>query len=370
MKSTHLPYKTKSSRPIYRALTQPLSFIIHKHSKENYILSYIHYSFSISPYMNMDNPVFKFNYSIAYYIFLIYSLTVMHSTLASLSCLHTPYPHVCNHYMTTNTLSSSSSSSSFHDMALKVTMDQAIEAHKLVSTMKLDNDLFKDKRDKLAWTDCLELYEDTVYQLNRSVSGSKKPDDRLTWLSASIANHQTCQNGFLDFNLPSHLNRFPYFLTNFSKLISNSLAITQALSSSTSSSLSSTKRVNNGGRRLLYDNDFPEWVSSSDRKLLVGAAPGADVVVAKDGSGDYKTITEGVAAAVRMSGGGGRRVVVQVKRGVYEENVEIKRTMKNLMIVGDGTDATIVTGSKDAGETTTFRSATFGEFDYNALIIT
>ncbi|KAF7808653.1 pectinesterase [Senna tora] len=165
-------------------------------------------------------------------------------------------------------------------MALQVTMDQAIEAHKLVSTMKImDNNDFNggDNRAKLAWSDCLELYEDTVFQLNRSV------------------------------------------------------------------------------------RSYPEWVLESDRKLIE-AAPGAprpDVVVAKDGSGNYKTIAEGVAAAAKMSGGGGRRVVVHVKGGVYAENVEIKRTMKNLMIVGDGIGVTIVTGSKNAGQTTTFSSATF-----------
>ncbi|KAF7808647.1 putative pectinesterase/pectinesterase inhibitor 6 [Senna tora] len=284
----------------------------------------------------------------------------------SLSCLHTPYPHVCNHYMSTNTLSTSSSSSSsfsFHEMALQVTMDQAIEAHKLVSTMRImDNNDFNggDNRAKLAWSDCLELYEDTVFQLNRSVSKSKNPDDRLTWLSAATANHQTCQNGFLDLNLQSHLNYFPNMLGNFSKLLSNSLAITKAMSISSSS----FKRVNNnnnngGGRKLL--GSYPEWVLESDRKLIEAApgTPGPDVVVAKDGSGNYKSIAEGVAAAAKMGGGGGRRVVVHVKGGVYAENVEIKRTMKNLMIVGDGIGVTIVTGSKSAAQTTTFSSATF-----------
>ncbi|KAE9607531.1 putative pectinesterase [Lupinus albus] len=313
----------------------------------------------------------KFLINCCFAFFLLYSLLLVHGI--ELSCNQTPYPHLCKHYIdtshTTNkistTLDASSSFNSFHDMALKVTMDQAINYHKLFSTMELNN--FKDTRAKLAWEDCVELYEDTINQLNRSMI-SNNINDKLTWQSASIANHQTCQNGFIDFNLSSHLNYFPPMLTNFSKLLSNSLFIsnTIALASSSSplsSSESSTKQV--GGRKLLSSHDgFPNWVSSSDRRLLQATrvAPlKADIVVAQDGSGNYKTISEGVAAASKLSGKG--RIVVHVKAGIYKENVDIKKTVKKLMIIGDGIDATIVTANRNAQDGfTTFRTATFGKF--------
>ncbi|XP_047181572.1 pectinesterase-like [Vigna umbellata] len=280
---------------------------------------------------------------------LLYSLLPVHGK--PLSCNETPYPHVCKHYVvTTNTLSTlDAPSSSFHDVALKVTVDQAMELYKLVSNMDLNN--FKDERAKSAWEDCLELYEDTLYQLKRSAN-SNNLNDRLTWQSASIANHQTCQNGFTELNVPSHLNYFPNMLSNFSKLLSNSLSLSKAM---TLTSLSSTKQ--NGGRKLLSDG-FPSWISHSDRRLLQETTSKADVVVAQDGSGNYKTISEGVAAASKLSGKG--RVVVHVKAGVYKENIDISRTVKNLMIIGDGMGATIVTGSRNAQDgSTTFRSATF-----------
>lgn len=284
---------------------------------------------------------------------LLYSLLAVHGK--ELSCNETPYPLVCKHYIgtTTNTLSALDAlSSSFHDVVLKVTMEQAIEAHNLVSKMDLNN--FKDKRAKSAWEDCLELYEDTLYQLKRSMN-SNNLNDRLTWQSASIANHQTCQNGFTEFNLPSHLNYFPSMLSNFSKLLSNSLSISQAMTLTTSSTSASTKQ--SGGRRLLSDG-FPYWMSHSDRRLLQESAPKADVVVAQDGSGNYKTISEGVVAAAKLSGKG--RVVVHVKAGVYKESVDIKRTMKNILMIGDGMGATVVTGNDNAQDgSTTFRSATF-----------
>ncbi|CAK8579598.1 unnamed protein product [Lathyrus sativus] len=301
-----------------------------------------------TPFSNhMDKLLF--NCFIAHFLF--FALLFVHAK--ELSCNQTPYPHVCNHYIgTTNTLSTTdSSSSSFHDISIKVTMDQAIEAYKLVSTMDLN--YFKDNRAKSAWEDCLELYEDTIYQLNRSIN-SNNLNDKLTWQSASITNHQTCLNGFIDLNLPSHLNYFPSMLTNFTKLLSNSLSITNTLASSLSSLLSNTKQ--NGGRRRLLSDKFPHWLSGSDRKLLQ-TTPSADIVVAQDGSGNYKTISEGVAAA---KGSGKGRVVIHVKAGVYKENIDIKKTVKNIMIFGDGMDSTIVSGNHNAEDgSTTFRSATF-----------
>lgn len=87
----------------------------------------------------------------------------------------------------------------------------------------------------------------------------------------------------------------------------------------------------------------------------------ADYVVAQDGSGNYKTINEAVAAIARSGRNRPERVVVHVKSGVYKERVEIRRDLKNIMFVGDGIDRTIVTGSRSVQDgSTTFNSATFG----------
>ncbi|XP_012479020.1 pectinesterase [Gossypium raimondii] len=270
------------------------------------------------------------------------------------SCTQTPYPDVCNFYMG-NSLNVAANLDqtqfSFRDVAIQVTLSQAVQAHQLVSSM--DSSSF-DQRAKLAWNDCVELYEDTIHHLNLSKTTNNQIDSQ-TWLSAAIANQQTCQNGFIDFNLASHLQTLPSMLGNITKLISNSLAINKATTVTSSTSHSNfAKQVAN--RRLLSDG-FPAWLSVADRKLLqtTGAPPKADIVVAQDGSGNFKTITEAVAAA-----GGGKRTVIYVKAGVYKENVDIKRSAKNIMLVGDGIDATIVTGSKNAQTTTTFRSATVG----------
>ena len=85
----------------------------------------------------------------------------------------------------------------------------------------------------------------------------------------------------------------------------------------------------------------------------------ADVVVAADGTGNFTKIMDAVLAAEDYSM---KRFVIYIKRGVYKENVEIKKKKWNLMMVGDGIDATIISGNRNFMDGwTTFRSATFGK---------
>ncbi|KAG2701499.1 hypothetical protein I3760_06G047900 [Carya illinoinensis] len=271
------------------------------------------------------------------------------------SCSQTPYPEVCNHFLNSTHLPSTGllgelEGLEFHDKIYKVTMNQAVEAHRLITVIDLNS---FNGRAKLAWNDCLELYEDTINQINRSLS-SNNPTDALTWMSASIANQQTCQNGFHDFNLSSNLQFFPSMLSNFSKLVSNALAVKKA--ATLSSTTLHSKQIGSR-RRLLSDHGLPTWVSATDRKLLQSSAakPKAHIVVAQDGSGDYDTISAAVAAA---SASGSKRFIIHVKAGVYRENVLINKP--NIMIIGDGIGATIVISNRSVkGGWTTFRSATF-----------
>lgn len=56
-----------------------------------------------------------------------------------------------------------------------------------------------------------------------------------------------------------------------------------------------------------------------------------------------------------------KRTVIYVKKGVYKENVWVDKSKWNVMMVGDGMNATIVTGSKNVVDgTPTFSTATFG----------
>ncbi|CAN6468668.1 unnamed protein product [Victoria cruziana] len=83
------------------------------------------------------------------------------------------------------------------------------------------------------------------------------------------------------------------------------------------------------------------------------------VVVAQDGSGNYRTIAEAVAAAPAKNDGSKGYFVIQVKAGVYEEHVTVDKKKKYVMMVGDGVGRTIITGQRSVGDgSTTFNSAT------------
>ncbi|XP_042020997.1 pectinesterase-like [Salvia splendens] len=281
--------------------------------------------------------------------FLFFHILLLHFRLAKCGnatsiCTYTPHPELCNTLQTTSPRKTLDENDvDLGRLSFKETLAQATNAHKLISEMDSSS---LDELGRSAWSDCLELYQDTIHQLNRSIDSKIDAFDAQTWLSAAIANEQTCHSGFLDFNKSSQLESLQLMLGDFSKTLANSLAINKAISPSTSNQ----KR----------DSDhFPDWVSARDRRLLRSSVK-ADVVVAQDGSGDYTTISEGLAAAKRRGGGGLRRFVIYVKKGVYRENVEIKRSMKNLMLIGDGIDATIVSGDRSVKDGfTTFRSATF-----------
>nr|KYP50987.1 putative pectinesterase/pectinesterase inhibitor 40 [Cajanus cajan] len=106
---------------------------------------------------------------------------------------------------------------------------------------------------------------------------------------------------------------------------------------------------------------FPSWLSRKDRKLLQAAVneTNFDLVVAKDGTGNFTTIGEALAAAPNSTTTRQYRFVIYIKAGAYFENVEVIRKKTNLMWVGDGIGKTVVKASRNVVDGwTTFQSAT------------
>lgn len=105
---------------------------------------------------------------------------------------------------------------------------------------------------------------------------------------------------------------------------------------------------------------FPSWVRSKDRRLLESSAGEikANVVVAQDGTGDFFTVAEALATVPNKSK---KRYIIHVKNGTYFEKLEIGKKQKNVMLVGDSMDLTIITGNVSVTkETGTFHTATVG----------
>ncbi|CAL5331413.1 unnamed protein product [Camellia sinensis] len=255
-------------------------------------------------------------------------------------CGKIPYAQPCEYFLTNNPkyIKPIKHMTDFFKLSVQLALDRALHAQ--THTYKLGS-MCRNEREKEAWADCLELYEYTIHRLNKTVypTTKKSKDDIQTWLSTALTNLETCREGFEELGVADHV--YPLMSNNVSKLISNTLAMNKVPYHAPS--------YKKGG--------FPSWVKPGDRKLLQTAsslASIANVVVAQDGSGNFKTIGQAVAAAAAK--GGSARFVIYVKAGVYNENVQIK--VKNVMLIGDGIGKTI-TGSKSVGGgSTTFQSAT------------
>lgn len=254
-------------------------------------------------------------------------------------CNQTPNPEPCKYFMSHGPRHfAPKHKSDFKNMALQIAMERALTA---AGHTKGLGPKCRNEREKAAWADCLKLYENTIFQLNQTLDTNTKCTDfdAQTWLSTALTNLETCRAGFVELNVSDYM--LPLMSNNVTKLISNTLAIN-----------------NNGSmEKQTYKHGFPTWVTAGDRRLLQAGTPTANLVVAQDGSGNYRTIKAAIDAAAKRSGSG--RFVIRVKSGVYRENIEIGNKVKNIMLVGDGLRSTIITGSRSVGGgSTTFNSAT------------
>lgn len=252
-------------------------------------------------------------------------------------CKKMPYPQPCQYFLT-NTLTQDSIKDENHflKLSLQLALDRSRNAWQ--NTYSLGPKC-RNEREKAAWDDCVTLYDQTIAKLSKTINVQCTNDDAQTWLSAALTNLETCRTGFVDLGVTNYI--LPLMSNNVSQLISNTLALNKAPGPPTGTS---------------YKDGFPTWVKPGDRKLLQ-STPKANIVVAKDGSGNYNTVNAAITAASKRSGTG--RYVIYVKQGTYSENVAITSKMTNIMLVGDGIGKTIITGSKSVGGgTTTFKSAT------------
>lgn len=218
---------------------------------------------------------------------------------------------------------------------------------------------FSSSGDNTTMSACVELLDLTIDNLNDTLTSSSNGDvtlpelvdDLRTWLSSAETYQETCVESLAESNDPDSKTFGESHLKNATEMTSNALAIITWLGKIADSMklrrrlLSADVAVEfNVGRRLLQSMDL--------RKV-------ADIVVAKDGSGKYRTISRALEDVPEKSE---KRTIIYVKSGVYFENVKVEKKMWNVVVVGDGESKSIVSGRLNVIDgTPTFKTATFGK---------
>ncbi|GJU12539.1 putative pectinesterase [Tanacetum coccineum] len=198
---------------------------------------------------------------------------------------------------------------------------------------------------KSSWGSCVDYFNGIVYTLNMVLDQTLKPTplETQTWISGGLTYINVCEKGFEMINIANTI--VPVISNKLKELMLNSLAISLAIRGADTDTNTNTHGI-------------MDWNFSDEYNLSNLALERPDVVVAKDGSGNYETIQEAVNSAGK---GKGKRYVIYVKAGVYEENVKIVHQMEYIKMYGDGIHKTIVTGDRTFGrygdlkETATFQ---------------
>ncbi|KAK4424589.1 putative pectinesterase/pectinesterase inhibitor 28 [Sesamum alatum] len=181
------------------------------------------------------------------------------------------------------------------------------------------------------------------------------------WLSGAITHQETCLDGFE--GVPGEAGeKMKVYLTKAMQMTSNALAMMAELSTYIKSlgiESSTSHRLLLANEAVVgHDDELPNWMDMNRRKLL-SASPQQirpNIVVAKDGSGKFRTINEALKHIPKKKDG---VFVLYIKEGVYEEKVQINSSLTHLLVIGDGPTKTRITGKLNFIDgTNTYRTAT------------
>ncbi|KAL8490615.1 hypothetical protein ACS0TY_022569 [Phlomoides rotata] len=216
-----------------------------------------------------------------------------------------------------------------------------------------------DPSMKDAYLVCQLVLESAVDDLKRSIEhvgefdASKTREyieDLRTWLSAVVTDQTTCVDAF-EGTTGDAGEKMKKMLATARQMSINALALISDVQSIFGS-------LELGSSRKLLSTEVPTFAK---RRLQEATRSSLQptIVVAKDGSGQFKTLGDAIASLPQKSNDS---VVIYVKEGLYEENVEFPRNVNNVMLYGDGPLKTRITGNKNfaIGGVKTFLTATVG----------
>ncbi|XVE51777.1 hypothetical protein DITRI_Ditri02bG0068400 [Diplodiscus trichospermus] len=283
-------------------------------------------------------------------------------------CEVTQYPASCFSSISSIASSNTTDPELLFKLSLRVAIDELSRLSQYPRKLQAETN---NTQVKSALGVCGSVFEDALERLNDSTTSLKvgdgekllpesKIDDLKTWLSTTITDQETCLDALQELNTTKFFNATLFeevkaAMQNSSEYASNSLAIVAKILG-----LLSDFKIPIHRRLLGFQqsgSEFPAWVSATERRLLQEDKPTQNVVVAQDGSGDFRTINEAVKLVGKKNES---RFVIYVKEGKYVENVILDKHKWNVMIYGDGKTKTTISGSLNFVDgTATFDTATF-----------
>ncbi|KAJ1425606.1 Pectinesterase, catalytic [Sesbania bispinosa] len=290
-------------------------------------------------------------------------------------CETTEDPKLCHDTLSTVPASNASDPKAYIAAAVEAGVNIVIKAFNMSDRLSVEHGEKNNTGGlKMALDDCKDLMEfamdsieaaiNLVRESNIQAIHDRTPDFR-NWLSAIISYQQSCMEGFDkekdgEEQVKEQLNESS--LDTMGKLTAIVLDIVTDLAKILQS-FNLKLDLNPASRRLLeVDSEgYPTWFSAADRRLLAKMKDGEQVtpnaVVAKDGSGQFKTVKDAIASYPQGFKG---RYIIYVKAGTYDEYITVPKKTANLLIYGDGPTKTIITGHKNYVDgVKTMQTATF-----------
>ncbi|CAM8927025.1 unnamed protein product [Rhodiola kirilowii] len=262
-------------------------------------------------------------------------------------------------------------------LAFKAAMHEVALAFKNSTELEKAN---TDDKTGQALSTCNEALDSAIDNLQQSFDkigafDLSKVDDYIndvqTWLTSSYSYGVMCIDAFEWNTTESDKAKaeMEKALKSAKELTSNALVMVNQVDKVLGSfNIQKPQSTTTTTRRLLSDDGFPTWMNAGMRRLMKAPAKNirADVIVAKDGSGRYKKLSDAVKnIPVRNDN---RTYVIYVKAGVYDELVIVEKKQTHVMIIGDGPDKTKITGRLNAVDGVgTFKTGSFKALGSNFI---
>ncbi|KAF7804968.1 pectinesterase-like [Senna tora] len=303
-----------------------------------------------------------------------------HQNTVMTMCQNTQDQKLCHETLSSVKVNDTSDPKAFLAAVVEDTTKSVIKALNMSDRLLVEHGSSNNEGLKMSLNDCKQLLESAMDSLELSThllgNGSiedvneRTPDFR-NWLAAVISYQQACMEGFDENNEGEKQVRTQLQQEGVNEMVKFTGVALDIMSDLAQilESFGLKLDVKPASRRLMeVDSEgYPTWFSASDRKLLgklkkkiKKAKSQPTVVVAKDGSGQFRTITDAINAYPKNGLAPGARYVILVKAGVYAEYVTVPKTAVNVLMYGEGAGRTIITGRKNFAEgVKTMNTATF-----------